>query len=133
MSKLDGKVAVITGGNSGIGLASAKRFVEEGAHVFITGRRQSELDTATKQIRQNVTAVQDKSERAFARHMRWLLPPIVYHHEDAVSEPSVLDGCAGDGRRETPRGRALQIRKMTRADSGRRCRRDRWVFRRALA
>ena len=58
MSKLHGKVAVITGGNSGIGLATAKRFVEEGAHVFITGRRQSELDTATKQIRQNVTAVQ---------------------------------------------------------------------------
>ena len=58
MSKLDGKVAVITGGNSGIGLATAKRFVEEGAHVLITGRRQSGFDTATKHIRQNVTAVQ---------------------------------------------------------------------------
>ena len=56
--KLAGKVAVITGGNSGIGLACAKRFVEEGAYVFITGRRQSELDAAVKQIGRNVAAVQ---------------------------------------------------------------------------
>jgi NAD(P)-dependent dehydrogenase (short-subunit alcohol dehydrogenase family) len=58
MGKLDGKVAVITGGNSGIGLATAQRFVNEGAYVFITGRRQSELDAAVKQIGKNVTAVQ---------------------------------------------------------------------------
>jgi NAD(P)-dependent dehydrogenase (short-subunit alcohol dehydrogenase family) len=58
MSKLQGKVAVITGGSSGIGLATAKRFVEEGAYVFITGRRQSELDKATIAIGKNVTAVQ---------------------------------------------------------------------------
>ena len=58
MSKLEGKVAVITGGNSGIGLATAKRFVAEGAYVFITGRRQAELDAAVKQIGKNVTAVQ---------------------------------------------------------------------------
>ena len=44
------KIAVITGGNSGIGLATAQRFVQEGAYVFITGRRQSELDKAVKQI-----------------------------------------------------------------------------------
>jgi NAD(P)-dependent dehydrogenase (short-subunit alcohol dehydrogenase family) len=56
--KLEGKVAVITGGNSGIGLATAKRFVAEGAHVFITGRRQAELDEAVKAIGDNVTAVQ---------------------------------------------------------------------------
>jgi NAD(P)-dependent dehydrogenase (short-subunit alcohol dehydrogenase family) len=56
--KLGGKVAVITGGNSGIGLASARRFVAEGAHVFITGRRQAELDAAVTQIGRNVTAVQ---------------------------------------------------------------------------
>lgn len=56
--KLAGKVAVITGGNSGIGLATAQRFVAEGAHVFITGRRQSELDAAVKQIGNNVTGVQ---------------------------------------------------------------------------
>jgi NAD(P)-dependent dehydrogenase (short-subunit alcohol dehydrogenase family) len=56
--KLEGKVAVITGGNSGMGLATARRFVEEGAHVVITGRRQKELDDAVKQIGKNVTAVQ---------------------------------------------------------------------------
>ena len=58
MKRLEGKVAVITGGNSGIGLATAQRFVEEGADVFITGRRQSELDAAVKQIGKNVTGVQ---------------------------------------------------------------------------
>src|SRR5262249_42754742 len=56
--KLEGKVAVITGGNSGIGLATARRFVAEGAHVFITGRRPAELDEAVRQIGRNVTAVQ---------------------------------------------------------------------------
>ena len=59
MSKLKGKVAVITGGNSGIGLATAQQFVSDGAYVFITGRRQSELDSAATQIgKNNVTAVQ---------------------------------------------------------------------------
>jgi len=58
MGKLQGKVAVVTGGSSGIGLATAKRFVEEGAHVFITGRRQSELDKASAEIGPNVTPVQ---------------------------------------------------------------------------
>ena len=57
MGKLEGKVAVITGGSSGMALASAKRFVEEGAYVFITGRRQETLDAAVKQIGRNVTAV----------------------------------------------------------------------------
>ena len=56
--KLEGKVAVITGGNSGMGLATAQRFVAEGAYVFITGRRQAELDEAVKQIGKNVTGVQ---------------------------------------------------------------------------
>jgi NAD(P)-dependent dehydrogenase (short-subunit alcohol dehydrogenase family) len=59
MSKLKGKVAVITGGNSGIGLATAQQFVSDGAYVFITGRRESELDSAATQIgKNNVTAVQ---------------------------------------------------------------------------
>src|SRR5947208_14658691 len=58
MGKLQGKVAIVTGGNSGIGLATAQRFVAEGAHVFVTGRRQGELDAAVKQIGKNVIAVQ---------------------------------------------------------------------------
>jgi NAD(P)-dependent dehydrogenase (short-subunit alcohol dehydrogenase family) len=55
--KLEGKVAVITGGTSGIGLATAKRFVKEGAYVFITGRRKKELDAAVNEIGENVTGV----------------------------------------------------------------------------
>ena len=56
--RLQGKVAVITGGTTGIGLATAKLFVKEGAYVFITGRRQKELDEAVKAIGSNVTGVQ---------------------------------------------------------------------------
>ena len=57
-NKLEGKIAVITGGNSGIGLATAKRFVSDGAYVFITGRRQNELDAAVSEIGKNVTGIQ---------------------------------------------------------------------------
>jgi len=56
-SKLSDKIALVTGGTSGIGLATAKRFVAEGAHVFITGRRQAQLDAAVADIGRNVTGV----------------------------------------------------------------------------
>ena len=58
MGKLEGKIALITGGNGGIGLATAKQFVNEGAYVFITGRREPELAAAVKEIGRNVTGVQ---------------------------------------------------------------------------
>jgi NAD(P)-dependent dehydrogenase (short-subunit alcohol dehydrogenase family) len=58
MGKLDGKIALITGGSSGIGLATAQQFVNEGAYVYITGRREAELTAAVKQIGKNVTGVQ---------------------------------------------------------------------------
>jgi NAD(P)-dependent dehydrogenase (short-subunit alcohol dehydrogenase family) len=61
---LKGKTAVITGGSTGIGLATAKRFVEEGAYVFISGRRQTELDAAVKELGDNVTGVQGDVAKA---------------------------------------------------------------------
>jgi NAD(P)-dependent dehydrogenase (short-subunit alcohol dehydrogenase family) len=73
MGSLDGKVAVITGGSSGIGLATAHRFVSEGAHVFITGRRQVELDGAAERIGRNITTVRgdaanlDDLDRLYSR------------------------------------------------------------------
>jgi NAD(P)-dependent dehydrogenase (short-subunit alcohol dehydrogenase family) len=63
MNKLEGKIALVTGGTSGIGLATAKHFVAEGAYVFITGRRQTELDAAVEAIGKNVTGVQSDASK----------------------------------------------------------------------
>jgi len=62
--KLEGKIALVTGGSSGIGLATAKRFVAEGAHVYITGRRKAELEAAVREIGRNVTAVQADASKS---------------------------------------------------------------------
>ena len=76
MGKLEGKIALITGGNSGIGLATAKQFVNEGAFVFITGRRKAELAAAVKEIGRNMTGVKgdvsnlDDLDRLFAQIKR---------------------------------------------------------------
>jgi NAD(P)-dependent dehydrogenase (short-subunit alcohol dehydrogenase family) len=76
MGKLEGKIALITGGSSGIGLATAKRFVNEGAYVFITGRRDRELAQAVEEIGRNVTGVRgdvsnlDDLDRLFAQIKR---------------------------------------------------------------
>ena len=64
MALLEGKTAVITGGSTGIGFATAKRFVEEGAYVFVTGRRQAELDVAVKELGDNAIGVQGDVSKA---------------------------------------------------------------------
>jgi NAD(P)-dependent dehydrogenase (short-subunit alcohol dehydrogenase family) len=90
--KLEGKVAVITGDNSCIGLATARRFVAEGARVFITGRRQAELDEAVRQIGKNVTGVQGDVarltdlDRLFATVKQQRVGPALRDHRGALRQ-----------------------------------------------
>jgi NAD(P)-dependent dehydrogenase (short-subunit alcohol dehydrogenase family) len=96
MGKLDGKVAVITGGTSGLALATAKRFVEEGAYVFIMGRRQEVLDDAVKLIGRNVTGVRgdasnlDDLDRLFATVKREKGNIDVLYASAGMGEPVAL-------------------------------------------
>jgi NAD(P)-dependent dehydrogenase (short-subunit alcohol dehydrogenase family) len=78
MGRLQDKVAIVTGGSSGIGLATAKRFVEEGAYVYITGRRRAELDLATDLIGRNVTAVQ--GDATDEDHLDDLVSTVMHEH-----------------------------------------------------
>jgi len=92
MSKLNDKVAVITGGNSGIGLATAQRFVKEGAYVFITGRRQAELDAAVSLIGKNVTAVQgDVSKLDDLDHLYQVVRKAKGHVDVVFANAGVVD------------------------------------------
>ena len=92
MGALDGRVAVITGGNSGIGLATAKRFVKEGAYVFITGRRQAELDKAVSSIGKNVTAVQgDVSKLVDLDHLYELVRQVKGRVDIVFANAGVVD------------------------------------------
>jgi NAD(P)-dependent dehydrogenase (short-subunit alcohol dehydrogenase family) len=91
MGKLEGKVAVITGGGTGIGLATAKRFVQEGAYVYIAGRRQSKLDAAVSEIGKNVTAVQADISQLADLHR--LYETIRQHHHQI----NIIFANAGDG------------------------------------
>jgi NAD(P)-dependent dehydrogenase (short-subunit alcohol dehydrogenase family) len=96
MGKLQGKVAVVTGGSSGIGLGAAQRLVADGAYVFITGRRKSELDAAVASIGHDVTAVQgDVSQLADLDRLFALIKKEKGHIDvlfvnAGIAEPTVL-------------------------------------------
>ena len=83
MGKLDGKIALVTGGSSGIGLAIAQQFVNEGAHVFITGRRETELDAAKNEIGRNVTAI--KNDVSKLSDLDQLFDQIKTEKDDSIS------------------------------------------------
>ncbi|MBV8968697.1 MAG: SDR family oxidoreductase [Verrucomicrobia bacterium] len=92
MAKLTDKIAVVTGGNSGIGLATAKRFVQEGAYVFIVGRRQAELDAAVSLIGKDVTAVQgDVSKLEDLDHLYYVVRKVKGRVDVVFANAGVVD------------------------------------------
>jgi NAD(P)-dependent dehydrogenase (short-subunit alcohol dehydrogenase family) len=102
MGKLEGKVAVITGATSGMALASAVRFAEEGAHVFITGRRQAQLDAAVKRIGRNATGVQ--SDAADLQDLDRLFATV----KSEKGHIDVLFASAGTGELDKPLGQVTE-------------------------
>src|SRR5260370_37498657 len=97
MGKLQGKVAVITGGTEGIGLATANLFVKEGPYVFITGRRQKELDEAVKAIGTNVSGVQGDVAQLADLDRLYQTVSKVKRRIDIVSANAVVGGCVPVG------------------------------------
>jgi NAD(P)-dependent dehydrogenase (short-subunit alcohol dehydrogenase family) len=87
MGKLEGRIALVTGPNSGIGLATAKRFVAEGAYVYITGRRDAELARAAAAIARNVTAVPGDGSNGLNRGRSSTLAPRPANPMAAHSQP----------------------------------------------
>ena len=88
--KLDGKIALVTGGTAGIGLATAQRFVKEGAYVFVTGRRQTELDQAAKLMSGHLTAVKaDTSNLDDLDKLRNLCGIEKMHTNNSLLSPSI--------------------------------------------
>jgi len=113
MGKLEEKIALITGGSSGIGLATAQQFVNEGAYVFITGRRDTELAAAVKAIGRNVSAIQGDVARRRIHHperVHGAIPQCLHRGKSRgqFARPDVDDGFEGSpnsGERNEPRRR----------------------------
>jgi short chain dehydrogenase len=109
MGKLGGKVALITGGTSGIGLATAKQFVTHGAYVFITGRRDPELAAAVKEIGRDVTGVQgDVSTSGIS---------IASSHKSSERRAHLISSSRMPGLRDTPPSARSPRSTMTRSST----------------
>ena len=98
--KLDGKIAVITGGSEGIGLATAKRFVAEGAYVFVTGRRQTELDRAVTEIGSKMEAPLSSRVRSGDRRASLLCPFTTRPRRPSAPSPATGSLISNPGRSE---------------------------------